>query len=192
MSLVEVTAPDQEPITLADAKAFARVKDATDDEVIAGLIATARRHAEGATRRAFVTQTWDLVLNRFPPGRFPIEIPKPPLQSVVSVTYVDTLGAAQIWPAAEYEVDAARELGILRPVEGVQYPNTKRQLNAVTVQFVAGFGDPPDVPATIRTAIKMLTAHWYDNRGPVATGMMVSPVPMTVDDLLNSEAVIRF
>ena len=192
MSLVLVTEPDEEPITLAQAKSFARVTITDDDADIDALILSARRHAETVTRRALVKQTWDLFLDRFPAGRRPIVIPKPPLRSVVKVDYVDDQGATQTWPSSQYEVDAAAEPGCLRPVDGVSYPTTARQMNAVAVRFEAGYDDAPGVPETIRLAIKMLVHHWYDNRGPLSFGTIVVPIPISIDDLLNSEAVIRF
>jgi uncharacterized phiE125 gp8 family phage protein len=192
MSLVEVIAPDEEPITVADAKAFARVDRTDEDALFQGLIVSARRYAEGATRRALINQTWDLFLDRFPVAGCAIEIPKPPLRSITSIKYFDTAGVEQTWAASKYIVDTASTQGRVTPTETEVYPTTQRRINAVTVRFAAGYADAPEVPETVRLAIKMLTAHWYDNRGPVAFGTTVSAIPITIDDLLMSESVIRF
>lgn len=50
------------------------------------------------------------------------------------------------------------------------------------------------VPARVKQAIKMLVAHYYENREPVVVGRGVVSVEvaMTVDALLGFEQVIRF
>jgi uncharacterized phiE125 gp8 family phage protein len=62
-----VTPPAEEPVTLAVAKAHLRVDISDDDTLIPYYLAAARRLCEKEVRRAFVTSTWDLVLDGFPP-----------------------------------------------------------------------------------------------------------------------------
>src|ERR1051325_11329554 len=103
MALTLSTAPTVEPVSLDEAKGQVRVEldFHSDDALILGLIAAARRLAEVFCGRAFLTQTWDLTLDAFPSGwgpRWPatlggrdaIRLPRPPLQSVSYVKYVDT------------------------------------------------------------------------------------------------------
>lgn len=82
MRLKLKTAPTVEPITLEEAKLDLRIDSGDDNTLIASLIATARELAERETKRAFITQTWQMYLDQAPAI---IEIPKPPLQSVVSI-----------------------------------------------------------------------------------------------------------
>ena len=66
-----VTAPVEEPISLADARLFLRVDDdfTKEDTLISSTISAARQDAETITRRALVTQSWKMVADRFPnPG----------------------------------------------------------------------------------------------------------------------------
>ena len=58
MPSVLVTAPTEEPVSLAEAKLHLRVDYTNDDVLIGALITAARQHAENDTRRALVTQTW--------------------------------------------------------------------------------------------------------------------------------------
>jgi uncharacterized phiE125 gp8 family phage protein len=193
MALTLVTAPAQEPISLVEAKAHLRVDTADDDALIDGLIRAAREHVETYTHRAPITQTWDLKRNEFPCGDV-IWIPKAPLVSVTSITYVDTAGDSQTWSSALYTVDApsgpmARQ-GLVTPVYGESFPSTRRQVNAVTVRFVAGYGSTTAasllaVPASIKAAMKILIAHWYGpGRTSVNVGNIVTVIPSTVDALL--------
>lgn len=60
--------PKEEPVTLDQARRHLRIVagDTSQDELITGLIQAAREYAEDYTRRAFVQQRWQLVLDQFP------------------------------------------------------------------------------------------------------------------------------
>ena len=64
--LTLVTAPASEPVSLTEAKAHLRLDSADDDSLITALIRSARETAEAHMRRALVSQTWRLSLDRFP------------------------------------------------------------------------------------------------------------------------------
>jgi len=82
MRLKLKTVPAIEPITLEEAKLHLKVDSADDNTLISGLITTARELAEKETKRAFITQVWQMFFDEAPDE---IEIPKPPLQSVESI-----------------------------------------------------------------------------------------------------------
>lgn len=201
MALSLVTAPATEPVTLAEAKLHLRVDVNDDDDLITALIVAAREHVETFTHRALITQTWDLQLDKFPSldwsaplvgdsvSRGPLWIPKPPLASVTSVTYVDTTGTTQTWSASAYTVDAPAgphaRMGRIVPAFAQFYPVTRTQPNAVTVRFVAGYGAASAVPASIKAAIKILVATWFDpGRQAVNLGSRLEVIPCTLDALL--------
>ncbi len=51
--------------------------------------------------------------------------------------------------------------------------------------MAAGYGDAAtDVPEPLRQAIRLLTAHWYDNRGLAAIGHETAVLPQTVAALI--------
>src|SRR5260370_37918436 len=92
-ALKAVTAPLVEPISVTMAKAHARV-ETTDDDTgpIVRFIRTCRHQVERDTNRYYTTQTWNLLIDQFPLRSIPIMIPRPPLQSVVSIVTYDTSG----------------------------------------------------------------------------------------------------
>src|SRR5690242_18760477 len=57
-----IAGPGEEPVSLAEAKAFARIDGSDEDALVGALIAAARLHVESLTGRALITQTWRLVL----------------------------------------------------------------------------------------------------------------------------------
>lgn len=191
MGLTRTTAPTVEPITRAEAKAHSRVTVSDDDEYIDALIAATRDRIENHTKRALLTQTWRLTLDSFPLGRRDIILPWSPLQSVTSITYVDTNGDTQTWASSNYTVDTGATPGRVRLAYDVLYPSIRHQPNAVTVTFVAGYGAAASaLPAGIVHACKILFGHYYDNREPVVTGTVATPIPETWKALLGPYRVL--
>jgi len=190
MGLKLVTAPAEEPVSLALAKAHLRVTASEEDALIQSLIIAARDQAETFTRRRFITQTWDLVLDCFPWWR--LELPNAPLQSVSSITYIDTAGGSQTLDAAKYLVDAKTDPGRLEPAYGEVWPTTRLQMNAVTVRFVCGYGLAAAVPQPIKHAMLLLIGHLYQNREAIVVGELPQELPLGVQSLLAPYRAVRF
>ena len=197
--IVLITAPANEPVTLAEVKSQARIYTTADDSFITSvIIAAARAAIETETRRAFVTQTWKLLLDNFPiadptyheNGYMPIVLPKPPAQSITSFTYYDTAGVQQTLTATQangdmadntviygYQLDPGSETqpGRLLPPWAKPWPPTRRIPNAVAITFVAGYGDlvggnwtPRAIPTELKQAILLQAAHFYENREAIS------------------------
>lgn len=189
MTLSLFTAPTEEPITVSDALDFCRIEAETDDTVVDSLIVVARRHIEGAVlNRSLLTQTWDWTLDSFPCATSTnpygsLIVPRPPLQSITSISYVDTAGATQTFSSANYMVDTAIEPGRVNLVYGQSWPSTSCIPNAVTVRFVAGWTAPADIPEEIKQAIKVYVGTLYENRESLVIGQTPSEIPI-LDRLL--------
>jgi len=163
--LTTVTSPELEPISLSDAKDHLRVDITTDDALIEGYIAAAREYAENVTRRALITQTLEYVLDGWPSG-VEIQLPRPPLQSVTSVKYVDDDDVEHTFAPSNYHAVTAGQPGRIVLGEDSSWPTDDlRPGGAITIRFVAGYGnDPEDVPRLIRQAMMMMIGLLYENR----------------------------
>jgi hypothetical protein len=194
-ALKRTVEPATEPIVLDTVGLVPGVKewcriDANDggqDATLNALIKTARRRCEDVARRALVTQTWQMSIDRFPglvavspdyPGweylrlgadgdPRVIRTPRPPLISVSSISYVDTAGATQTADPSTYLVDTASLLGRVFPAYGSYWPVTRPQGGAVTMTYVAGYGAAAAVPDDIVTALKIAVAYLFENREQV-------------------------
>jgi uncharacterized phiE125 gp8 family phage protein len=169
------TAPSGAVLTTAEAKLHLRVEHSVDDTLIDALVAAATQQAQAELRRALLTQTWDLKLDRFP-GCGVIELPFG-ATAVVSVSYVDDAGDTQVLDAAQYVVDVASAPGRLVRADGTTWPTTERRPHAVTVRMTCGFGNAAAVPAGIKAWIQLHLAALYRNREAFAQGVSVSELP---------------
>ena len=142
-----------EPITLEAAKLHLRVDVTEDDALIVGLIAAARSHAEMFTRRQFMYRTWTKTMATFPDV---IWLPHPPLAQVLSITYSDTLDAAQTLDSDTYQVVTEPNwFSAIIEADGKYWPNTNGVTDNITVTYVAGYQGTYSVNATtnVLTAI---------------------------------------
>jgi uncharacterized phiE125 gp8 family phage protein len=183
-----VTGPAVEPITIDDLKNDLKVDaDLTeDDALIRALGIAARRVAESIQNRALITQTLELALDEWPCGNT-LEIPRPPLQSVTSITYYDEDDTGHTLDPGSYSVDTYSQPGRVVLNADQSWPDeVLRPANGVIVQFVAGYGDEEsEVPETTVQAIRLLVGHWYENREAVSsTGAIPKEVPFGVMSLL--------
>lgn len=176
MPLQLITPPAEEPVSLAEAKLHLRVDVTDDDALIAALISAARQAAETITGRQFVTARWKLVLDAFPESRTgtgnescllpgnAILIHKCPVQSVLSVQYLDMAGTLQTVSALDYMIDTACEPARVTPVFGKAWPPSLPQIGAVTVTFDSGYGAASSVPPGIKSWIKLRAGSLYAHR----------------------------
>jgi len=188
MSRVLITAPTSEAITLAEAKSHLNVSGTEDDTLIKNMVIVARNHVEDLARRALVTQTWDFITCEFTSK---IKLPMSPLQSVTSVTYVDDDGASQTLATTEYDVDVNSEPGYIVEAYDKTWPSIRSVFNAVTIRFIAGYGDPVNVPEPIKQAMLLHIGHMNENR-EIRTDFRFFDTPMVYDSLLSFYRVHEF
>lgn len=159
MNLRTITAPSEEPVSTETAKLFLRVDASAEDTLIASLIKAAREKGEELSRRAFVTQTLEMIVDGWS-ADFGMWVARPRLQSVTSVTYYDEDNNSAVW--TDYVVNARSEPGriIFNSLPNV----TLMESGGVVVRYVAGYGAASAVPERIKNLILSLVAYWYENR----------------------------
>ena len=121
-------------------------------------------------------QTRKATYDVFPPAN---ELLYPPILGVTDVRYYDREGGTLIAvPASSYSIDIESEPGWIVAVAGVGWPDTVVAVNAVRVNYTAGYGeDAEDVPQAIRQWILLRVGHWYENREASIVGAPVEPLP---------------
>lgn len=188
MPSILLTAPAIEPLPLDEARAFLRVEHHDDDDVIAALIAGARIHVEAQTRRALIAQSWRISLDAWlEDGRLPVR--PAPLQSLTAARVYDEDGTARDIDLQSFVLDVGNSALAFAPWA---LPAPGRIAAGIELDVVCGYGaTASDVPEPLRHAIRLLAAHWYENRGLIATGATQAAVlPATVSALLAPYRVL--
>lgn len=186
------TGPTGEPLTDADVIEHLRLEDDLEANQVDRVIAAARAQVEHLTGRALMPQTWELGLRRFPISRF--RLPKPPLVSVESITYVDSDGNSTVLAASEYQVNTRIEPGEIERAYRGSWPDTRDVPNAVIVRYVVGYGgvSATDTEARaslderageLRAAMLLICGELWENRESSVVGLNYNPTP-TVRNLL--------
>lgn len=182
---IEVTSgPAVEPLTTAQAKAHLRVDLDAEDDLIDAAVMAARLHAENFMHRKLITQTVQITQTGFCGGVF--ALPVLPIQSITSVEYkASGDGALTEWPAANYQLVKSINPFHIAPAYGLTWPTVRADFDSVVVTVVAGYGDAAtDVPTDIIQAIKLLTAHFYENRQNEITGTSISKLTLGAERLM--------
>lgn len=183
-----VTGPASEPVTLAEAKAHARVDIDDDDALLTELITAARQWVEQNTGRCLITQTWRLALDAWPGQQGDqwwdgtregpitmldaqwLEFRRSPVIAITEVATLDEADAATVWASSNYYL--ARQpngYGRLVRKRGAVWPEVSdRGAGAIRIKATCGYGPlATDVPFPFRQAIKQLVAYWSENRDAV-------------------------
>lgn len=181
-----VTAPAAEPLLTSEVKLHLRVDSSTEDALIAIYAAAARQAVEDECWVALYTQTWDYLLDAWPDGDA-IELPRPPLQSVTSITYRDSAGVTSTFAAANYHVDTKGDMGRIVLKYGLQWPTATLDAGSpIAIRFVAGYASAAAVPQLAKAAILLLTGELYQQREAATAGQLVQlPAIQRVLNLLK-------
>jgi uncharacterized phiE125 gp8 family phage protein len=189
MGLVLLEAPAAPLVTLEEAQVHLRSEHPEEAGLIQSLVAAGTAQAEAYCRRRFVTQRWRFTLDAFPSGA--IRLPYPPLLLVESVEYIDSGGFLVTVPSADYLVRPAEVPGAVVPAYGKAWPLARAVEDAVGVEFTCGYGDPEDVPESLRAAVLLIVGTLYANRETVAPVNM-QPIPHSAEWLMGPYRVLRW
>ena len=188
-SLVRITSPAVEPVSLAFAKQHCRVDTEADDLYIQSLVAVARQYVEDILDITICSTVWEVKYDLFPV--WAIVLPRlPMLDRAVTVTYRSGDGTySSLSSATDFQVDASVLPGRIYPQWARSWPATRGDENSVTVRYSAGYGDDgQSAPPIVKHLILLLVAHWFDTRQPAVTGAPQS-VPQTFETLLAAASM---
>lgn len=183
--------PASEPVTTAEARLQCRFDGSSNDTFLGQAIAAARTRCEETTGRALITQTWTMTLDDWPyrshldgQDRHAIFLPRPPVQSVTSVSYVDEDGDTQVLATSAYRVHLGDPVTRITPAYGTTWPTIRKVTGAITIVSEHGYGDAStDVPDDLRQGMLMLIEHFERNRGDEVTGTVTAKFDIRSEQL---------
>jgi uncharacterized phiE125 gp8 family phage protein len=181
-------AHDELVVTLAEMKTHLRIEQSftEDDDYIEALILAAQTEVESITWRYLNENTVSFSDGAWPEDNI-IYLVRGPVWKVESFTYKNTDGDdVAMSTGVDYNFDIYNEIGrvnlITRPTLNTEV------LNPITITYKTRFNVNDDsniIPQSIKTAIKLMGAHWYENRQDVQVGQSVADVPKTSEWILN-------
>lgn len=207
-----ITPPTALPVSVDYAKAHIKSLTNAEDTLVWAWIAGATSYIEEQTGRQIMLATRERWLDRAPGGLCSdfghlvsirrIELPFPPLQEVVSVTYVDGDGNIQSFsdgaspetlyyttkaPAGEY-----CERGWIEPIYGKSWPATRAESGAFRIRYTCGYGATPgpttdggSVPDLIVGLICFMIGSFDQNRSPEAFRSGFGDLPTGIQLQMN-------
>jgi uncharacterized phiE125 gp8 family phage protein len=108
MNAIPIAGPAVEPVGLDEIRAFLRLDDAAQDDLVGSLVKAALHCVEVASGRVLVAQAWGLALDRWPEDRV-VSLPLSPLISVEAIRVFNASGGAETRAPALYRVDAVAD-----------------------------------------------------------------------------------
>ena len=197
MSFVLKTAPTSDPVTLADAKIQCREDSTDNDSLITGFIKAAMEYLDGPKgilNYCLIKQSWYAYFDAFPSGSV-LRVDSWPMISVDAFEYLDNNSVWQPVPSASYAVDIIPGNAWLVLATGASWPTPQVTINSVRVAFTAGYDSNNAnavVPSSLFLAVKMLVAHWYENRGLILDDRRMESLPMALDALVAKYRRVPF
>jgi uncharacterized phiE125 gp8 family phage protein len=163
-------------------KEFLRVDHTDEDTTITALLDAAVSHVSDYCNRHFTaSDTAIFYLERWRSAALAFG----PVTGITSVVYDDTTGTQQTLDASKYYWSQFRE-GSWR-IYFHDVPDLE-DYNAQPVRINVNVGR--SASSNVEHAVRMLVAHWYENRRAVVTGTITAEIPMAVQAILNSERII--
>ena len=204
---LKVTVPPAiEPVSVDQVKVMLGITTDTRDATIAMQITIARTLAEEFTGRAFIQQTIQLVIDRFPPGRVPwwdgtiqaplrafmsqepVLLPRPPLVTLTTVQYYDESNTLRTIPSSSYYVDSITEPARIVLNPGVSWPSDVRDRAAVLITYTAGYGtNSVSVPMAIQQAIIAHVTDYLDRPNANVQTERIDNASVTYGNVSNNQ-----
>jgi len=189
MTVSLLAPPTLEPVSLEEAKAHLRLAGSDDDDYVSALIVAARLQVETAIRRVLIDQTWRIYRDDWPDDGS-IDLPIAPVRSIVEIVVYDADGDPTTLAPTAWALDAASVPARLRLLGTGPAPG--RPLNGIEIDVVAGYGPSGvAVPQSLRLAIMMLVARWFENREGAGFGIVPSAVTDAFEALVAPHRVMR-
>lgn len=183
------TAATLPAVTTAEAKLHLRVDHSDEDALIDALVSAATADAEHIMGRAVMPQKWQLSIEAFPVASgdttAEIELPRPPVTAIDSITYVGSDGVDATVAAEDFQLASASDYtAYVAPLYGEVWPTARDQAQSVRVVFTCGYANAAAVPEPIKAWIKLRVGALYANREAWTVGAAIERNPF-VDSMLD-------
>jgi hypothetical protein len=215
-SLVRVTEPAVNPVTLSEAKAHLRIDSDAEDSLVSSLITAATRWAEDYCDRTWCYTQWKMSTDSFygnvgSPVQFglradgnnidgrqtvvpnlDLELQRPPMAqsgtaTAVTITYTPNAGASTATlDSTQYRVDRLATPGVCRPLYGQTWPSHLLDFNSTTVTYWAGYSADGTSVPDAAKSAIKMIVAHLWKNREMSTETALTEVPMGVKALLDT------
>ena len=203
-STLTVVTPSTVPVLDLDTvRRHVRSATDTEDDLLESWVTAAAAYWEEQTGRPIMRTVFELWLDGVPgtvgtaPAR--IELPRPPLVSVESLTYIASDGTetaftdgaspeTALWRAVAPAGLYARR-GWVEPLAGQTWPTVRDQADALRIRFTAGYAEnATEVPDLIRGTLLLLVGAFEQFRSQVhySEGARLETLPWGVTEQIDA------
>lgn len=181
MTIIELTPPVVEPLTLAEIRAHLRLDSEEEGGLLLALATVAREHLERETGLVLAARDFRFCLDDWPEDGI-LTIARGPVRAVTAVTVYDGKGEPQVVDLDGHLLDEQSRPARLWLRET---PAPGRAMNGIEVEFSAGFGESgADVPETLKRAMLLHIGAMFACRGVVGVEAQPAVVPPGYDRLI--------
>lgn len=189
MTKLTVTSPpDEEPVSLDEAKSYLRIGHEGEDQLASEMIVSARSRLEQVAGLALVRQTVQLTWLQWPAeiaGRG-ARLPVSPIQQLESVAISD-----QDDTLSDHTDRFQVYCGRLRLRPWSMLPSVA-PAERIEITLQAGFGAASKVPGDLREAVlKLIAATYASRRSGAPTPDMLAGLPQDVQSILDARKEVR-
>lgn len=171
--------PAVEPVGVPEMRAFLRLEHADEDALIASLLRAARLVVEATTRLVILEQSWRIAVEAVPRDGV-VRLPLAPILSVSEVRAFDGEGLATTLAAADYRLERRSD-----PARVTLSGAALEAAGGIEIDLFAGYGAAVEAaPAPLVQAIRLLAAHWFENRGDGPPQIEAASLPLDVAALV--------
>ena len=192
--------PTTEPLSEGEIRAYCRVQDDTDLDILLMMGKAARQFCEEFTNRAMLLQTMHLFLDANEDMETPlwegmrtgpflnyyknyVTLARGPVHSVVSVQTFNDSDVATTMAASKYFVDNAREPARITLRTGETFPTALRVANSIKIIYKVGYSSVSLVPEPLKLGMLMHIAYMYDQRGDMKDYQQTLAMPPMIQKL---------
>lgn len=176
--LVSPPSSNDPVVPLALLKQHLRIDHVHEDTLLQAMLDTAVASLDGPAgdlNIAMVSQSWRIDFATWPSL---IRLPLHPVSAITHIKYYDSSNVQQTWGSSNYSLHQDSMGSFIRYAYGVTTPShyIDRE-DAISIEYVAGYGAASSVPAPLKSAVLLLAADLYANRESYVTGTIVTKIP---------------
>jgi uncharacterized phiE125 gp8 family phage protein len=150
----------QEPVSLADLKAYGRIVSTDEDRMLEQFLLSARQSVERYSGHILVPGTFRVLHDDW---QYLLDLPLTPVREVTAITYHSTDGTTDEPDAATYYADlTARPARV--SFNAYTRPYWLRATAGVDIEVTAGYEKRSDVPEDVRLHVMRVALLGYEHR----------------------------